>query len=815
MEVTRRPAQPPSKVERTSPAARRPLRPRLTGKWRVTLLLVGLAVVLATAILVTVALRKGRQSEAVQRHHRNALHQLETASFAALKQADAELRRLLHESPGDRAAKSLRAFVVSTLAVEFGADPERAEQILLRGGSRDDDLLAAARILAALAKGTLPAVEKHCKEAQKRWPKSAYISYARGVAELHRGRPSRALAIFEAAAPDTARSLLLRSKIRALLALGRPRDAVNLLASIPESERRLPWARLLAVRCQLAQPKGIVNIKQLDGALSVTADTLGNVSAQQKQWAHFLLADGYGQLSRSMERKNHITRARAGGPIRDPALGEAVAAHLLRWNHPKDAQQLAQSIRSRYPNRLTSTLLQAQATLALGEAKSALALLMTIPPKRVTSASLLLRARASLQLGQLEQARSILVRLRRQFPDMTGASITWAKLLTRQGRLTDALAELEDVLKREPRNVEVIRAAAGIELRLGKTADAVTRMEEAVRLRARDPRLRAELVQAYLAAGDFKSAKTSVDSAVSVFSSSPEVLTSKGQLLQALGQFDAALSAYDAALKKKPKLPHALLGRAETLLTAGRVAAAQTAVAKAVQHAPEARKRLQGWLALERWSKRRGDYYKARTQLTAAASEKSAQGLSAGILLLEYYAKRMEKRAAENAFQRLTERHGAQPGLRAALALGLLELDSNRAAISQLRSILSDARFSRLTPVVQAEIQARLGQAYWQAGSFGPADTHARKALESWPHCSRALTVMGIVAFEMAKFRRARKYLRKAVEANPNLALPFHYLGRANQALGQRNAGQKHLRRYLWLRPKGPLAADSRKALYR
>ncbi len=38
---------------------------------------------------------------------------------------------------------------------------------------------------------------------------------------------------------------------------------------------------------------------------------------------------------------------------------------------------------------------------------------------------------------------------------------------------------------------------------------------------------------------------------------------------------------------------------------------------------------------------------------------------------------------------------------------------------------------------------------------------------------------------------------------------------RANQALGQRRAGRKHLRRYLWLRPKGPLAGDSRKAMYR
>jgi tetratricopeptide (TPR) repeat protein len=179
------------------------------------------------------------------------------------------------------------------------------------------------------------------------------------------------------------------------------------------------------------------------------------------------------------------------------------------------------------------------------------------------------------------------------------------------------------------------------------------------------------------------------------------------------------------------------------------------------------------------------------------------------------YAKRMAKRAAENAYQRLTDRHGAQPGLRAALALTLLEVDSNRAAISQLKSVLSDARFSRLSPVIRAEIRARLGQAYWQAGSFGPAAKHARKALQSWPHCSRALAVLGIVAYEMARFRRARKHLRKAVKANPNFALPFHYLGRANQALGQRRAGRKHLRRYLWLRPKGPLAADSKKAMYR
>jgi len=804
---------PTSPREHTAPAARYPKRGWINAHWRLSAIAGGAIVLIATVVLITVALQKDQQKQTVNKHLKEARVQVEIASFRSLKRADERLLKVLQEASGHKAARSLRLFAAAVMAVEFGGSIDRMEQLLDKGGHKDDDLLAAARILAALASGDRQRTVAESKKGAARWPQSAYVAYGRGLVALRMGAPDKSLRVLDAISAQRAKILLLHAKIRALLALGQLTDVKRLLGTIPEKSRETPWVKILGLRHSLAHTQDAVPLKGLDPALSLAADATGRVSPRQKRWARFLLAEGYGRLDNDVERKRHLAQLLASGAFRDPALAEAVATHQLRWKATEDALRLIQPVRRRYPNRLTAVTIEARATLRQSKFKEVLRQLDNVDSKIRTHQMNLLRARAALALGQIPLARRILNDLRRAYPNLTGVLVARSKLLTQEGRLDEALGALENVLKREPRNVEVIRAAARLELRRGKAADAVIRLEVAVRIRARDPELRAELVRAYLAAGNHKLAETSIEAAIAAFPHDPSILSSKGQLMQILGRYKDALKAFDAALKKKPHLADALVGRAEVLLASGRHGEAKEAVNKAVKPAPEMRRLLKGWLHLERWTKRRGDRRQARHLLAAAAKQKGATGVRAAALLLEYYAKAMSRRGGEKMYKWLTRRFGARPELRTALALVQLDDDSYGAAKNQLKAVLADPAFSRLSPVAQAKVYARLAQAFWLAGRYGTAGHRARRALTIWPGCPRALAILGVVAYEVAKFSKAKRHLKKAVEANPNLALAHHYLGKAYKQLGQRRAARRHLRRYLRLRPDGPLASDSKRAL--
>lgn len=799
--------------EHTAPAARYPKKNWWSAHWRPVALVGAVVVLVATVILIAVAMRKGKQSETVKKHLKESQAQLETGSFRSLKRADDALLKVLQESSGHKAAKSLRLFIAAVNAAEFGGSNDRAEQQLDKGGQKDDDLLAAARILVALASGNSQRTKGEVSKSAVRWPDSEYVTYARGLVILRQGSPHKALQLLGALTARRAKTLLLRAKLHALLALRQYEDMKRALQAIGPKTAKTPWVKLLRMRLALARTDQKLPRKGLDPTHSLVADTTGRVSPRQKRWGQYLLAEGYGRLAKTAERERYLARVLTGGGFQDPALAEAVATHQLRHKATAEAIKIIQAVRQRYPSRLTAVLLEARGTFVQAKFKDVLRQLDSVDALKRTPQMNLLRAKAALALGRYPLARRILTKLRKSYPKLTGAQIAWARLLTHEGRLEEALSALENVLKKNSRNVEVIRDAARLELRLGKPADAVIRLELAVRIKTQDPELRAELVRAYLAAGNYKSAQTSVESATAIFPNVPAILSGKGQLMQILGHFDKALKAFDAALEKKPKLTDALVGRAEVLLASGRYSMAATAVKKTLKPAPEMRRILQGWLALVRWSRGKRDHWKAQTLLAAAAKQKGTLGRRAAALLLEYYAKAMSRKAGEQVYKQLSARFGARPELRSALALIRLEDDSYNGAKAQLTSAMNDTAFSRLSPVDRAEIHARLAHAYWLAGNYGVAGRRARSALKLWPRCPRALAIRGIVAYETAKFSRAKGHLKKAVAANPNFALAHYYLGKAYKQLGHRSLGRKHIRLYLNLRPKGPLSSDARRAL--
>jgi len=814
----------------------------------------GAAVLGVVVLLIVVSALDGGRSEALDKLERQAQRRLQAGTYVSLKRADDALRKLLRKSADRGSARSKRLFVVATLAVEYGHGIQRAADRVDEKRGEDDAYRAAGRALAALAADEPERARVLAKQAGVRFGGSAWVAYARATVERWVGQADDAVTLLAGVRSEAARSFVLRSRARALLEQGRVVEASRALEALktpktpktpkapktpktpkapktpktpktpkapkaqPPSDPadgRPPWAVLLGLRIRLAREDASLPESALDGALGLVHQAREVTSAPQQRWAHLLLAEGYGRLGKPKKRRTHLGRALEGKPPYDPALAEALADHLLRHGRPKAASRLARQVVERFERRRSALALQARAAMARDQPKAALEALGRIPASRRQAAVRLVEARALRALGRKEEARSLLRRLRREHPGRLPVRLAWARQLIVDDRGDDALVELEAVLRQAPRQVDVIREVARLELRKGKAADAVTRYEAAMRLRPESPGLRAELIRAYLAAGDLEAAKNAVEAAVSAFPKHPAVLVAQGRLRLTVGEIKAAEKTFRQALAIKKSAVEATLGLAEVLLTRGKLAEAAPWVTKAESRAPQRAGWLRGWLALERWDEDQGDPDTARKALRRAARAGGPEARRAGRLLLETYARQRERRGAERVYRELSQRFGADPELRAGLALALLDDDAYLAAGRLLGRALRDNQTARRPPPLRARIYARLAQAFWQAGTFSTASRRARQALEIWPDCARAKAILGIVDYERRRPRRARRRLREAVAADPQLALAHYYLGMANLQLGARSAGRKHLRRYLALRPGGMLAVDARRALRR
>ncbi len=811
--VAPRPATPIGRTDITARTRRTTL--WLRARWRLLAVAGGAVVVVALGILITVAAMKGKESEQVKRLQKTAMRQIERGTFTSLNRADEDLRKVLRRAPSHDAARSLRLFVVATLAAEYGHGLQRAAEMADQAKGRQDEFLAAGRCLLALVAGHRERAKNLAKEAGAKYPESPWVAYARATVAEWMGDPDRALTLIAGVTGKPARQWLLRSRARLLLALGRRSEAEKTLKSLSAEEAKRPWVVLLQLRLRLAQADAEFKLASLDGAIGITADTQGHTSDRQRRWAHLLLAEGYARLGKLTLRRTHMTKALLGEVPTEPALTEELAKALLAQNRPARAVQLARGVSKQFPARLPAVAIQAWAALRLGEPKRALTAVRRIPVGRRSAVVQLVEARALLALKRTNEARKLFQRLRRQHPELIAARLAWARLLIADHRQQDALAELEGILRREPRNVDAIREAARIELSQGKAADAVTRYEAAVRLRPGEAALRAELIGAYLVAGDLKSAENAIDAAVSAFPTDASIQGAKGRYLLASGRLKDAVKALQESLKRKAGQVEVTLSLAGALLELGRVSQAAHVVARAEQLAPAAAGYLRGWLAHLRWKTSKDDPNTAFKELRKASRAKTRQGAHAAMLLLELYGRQGDRKGAEQAYRVLKQRHGARPELRAGLALSLLAADAYNQGARLLRAAIRDSRFSRLPRPLQARIYARLSQAYWQAGNFSAAYRRAQRSLKIWGRCGRGLAMEGVVSYERRQFRTARRRLREAVAADPQLPIAHYYLGMSEYQLGQRRAGRKQLRRYLTLRPKGMLAEDARRGLRR
>jgi tetratricopeptide (TPR) repeat protein len=139
--------------------------------------------------------------------------------------------------------------------------------------------------------------------------------------------------------------------------------------------------------------------------------------------------------------------------------------------------------------------------------------------------------------------------------------------LHRQGRLDEAVSRYQEVLAREPRNVDALHLLGLL----------------------------------MVARGDPQRAVTLIGSAVQLLPSSAPLHANLGGALQAVGRYEEALYCYERAVALQPQLALAHRGRGSLLLLLGRIEAAAASLERASQLAPADDQALNTWgAALER-----------------------------------------------------------------------------------------------------------------------------------------------------------------------------------------------------------------------
>ena len=158
--------------------------------------------------------------------------------------------------------------------------------------------------------------------------------------------------------------------------------------------------------------------------------------------------------------------------------------------------------------------------------------------------------------------------------------------LQRQGRLAEAAAVYEALLKRQPRHRGALLNLGLISVQRGDLERAEQLMAKAVRLDPRDAAALSNLALVQCNRGRLKEALQSCERALALRPAYPEALNNRGLALAELGRVDEALASFDRALDLAPDFVDALGNRASALARLERLEEALDCSARALALAP-------------------------------------------------------------------------------------------------------------------------------------------------------------------------------------------------------------------------------------
>ena len=462
-----------------------------------------------------------------------------------------------------------------------------------------------------------------------------------------------------------------------------------------------------------------------------------------------------------------FTRAAAldGGAARS-AFGIARAEAALGKQEASTAQ--AEKVLQKSPQHVGARLLLARSAwgTARDEAatKKLLSEIITTGPTRDAASpielveALTVMARVHMARSRLTPAESTLAEALKIDPKAGPALAGMGELLYREGRYTDALARFEAGVQADPEGVAAKIGAAKTKIALERLQEAKEQLKKLRDARPTDIEVVYWLGRAEEALGDKTAAERSYTDAIALGPSKPEVVQAYVALSQLL------------ASQGRPADARAKLAEAKTALPPS----------AAIYHAI-------GDVELVS-----GRYDEARVEYEAALKsdpEDIASRFKLGVTF-----RRMNKFDESQAeFDKVAEQDKEYPGL--ALERGLLFEASNRT-----REALEFYQQALAKAPDDPDMMLRVGSAEVVAGQASQAEEVLRKVIVKRPNSAEVNHYLGrALLLKGTNLAEALRYLKRAVEIDPNRAEYHLYVGWAANEAGQPAVAQDALTKALSL----------------
>ncbi len=122
----------------------------------------------------------------------------------------------------------------------------------------------------------------------------------------------------------------------------------------------------------------------------------------------------------------------------------------------------------------------------------------------------------------------------------------------RQGRLEEADAVYDEVLRRSPDTADALHLKGLVQLQRGRPEAARALIAQAIGLNSRSPVFHTNHANALIGVGRFEEALAALDTAQALAGAPPAIHRLRGDALQAVGRLEEALAAYDRAAAAEP-----------------------------------------------------------------------------------------------------------------------------------------------------------------------------------------------------------------------------------------------------------------------
>jgi tetratricopeptide (TPR) repeat protein len=504
--------------------------------------------------------------------------------------------------------------------------------------------------------------------------------------------------------------------------------------------------------------------------------------------------------------------AEAEAPLKAAAVGKGnergaliLSDYYVQMNRPKDAIQVLQPLLSVKSVASAATLRLAQAERLSGDkdgARKRLDAFLKTEPKNADA----LTASSAWSLRDGNQQAALATAKQAVAANASSATAHFAlaqAMVTNRQPTAEAIQELKEVVRLNPRVVTAHVLLARLQLEAGHADDAVQAAKDAKTLLPNFPEVRLVLVRALLAKGDIGGAETELRGLLPSGKDNPEVQAMQGILLASKRDMSGAKAAFEKALDKDPNSLDALNGLLALDMTAKNLTPAVARIEQRVSKQPN----NPGLL-----------FVAARTYAAAGQTDKTEKALrsvlqvdpdnlQAYASLGRLYASQNKLDAALSEIDTFLKRQPNHVGMQTMAGMILQLQNKNDEAQKRYEAVIAVNPRAAVAANNLAWLYAERG------GNLDVALHLAQTATSQLQEAPEVLDTLGWVYLKKNLPSEAVPFFEKSVAKDAKNAGYSYHLGLAYARAGMKEKAREALERALQQNPQFDGADDARKTL--